>query len=158
MSWISHPYKIEFLPVWAWLAAISLDPRIPSENVAPMFYRMHCTLFCDKKEIMSMIMGFYCKWNAKAVDKTSAQCFKNTLKAICKNPANLSWNNKKQFNPVMPRALTCGLYLGLFTGLLSHFSSVIYKSFLAEIQPQKRIYSLSIERHTFQRVQVNIKW
>ena len=33
-------------------------------------------------------------------------------------------------------------------------SAAIYKSFIAEIRPQKRIYSLSIERHTFQRVQV----
>ena len=31
---------------------------------------------------------------------------------------------------------------------------VIYKSFLAEIEPQKRIYSLAIERHNFQRLQV----
>lgn len=33
-------------------------------------------------------------------------------------------------------------------------SAAIYKSFIAEIRPQNRIYSLSIERHTFQRVQV----
>ncbi|XP_074619481.1 gamma-secretase-activating protein-like isoform X2 [Acropora palmata] len=30
---------------------------------------------------------------------------------------------------------------------------VIYKSFLAEIEPRKRIYSLAIERHNFQRLQ-----
>ncbi|XP_068719795.1 gamma-secretase-activating protein-like isoform X2 [Montipora capricornis] len=44
-------------------------------------------------------------------------------------------------------------YFGLVEDPSAPNTPVIYKSFLAEIQPQKRIYSLAIERHTFQRVQ-----
>ncbi|CAH3115558.1 unnamed protein product [Porites lobata] len=44
-------------------------------------------------------------------------------------------------------------YFGLVDDPSSPVIPAIYKSFIAEIRPQKRIYSLSIERHTFQRVQ-----
>ncbi|XP_078370920.1 protein pigeon-like isoform X2 [Oculina patagonica] len=44
-------------------------------------------------------------------------------------------------------------YFGLVDDPSSSDIPAIYKSFLAEIRPQNRIFSLYIERHTFQRVQ-----
>ena len=74
---------------------VTLWPRFPSGNVAPIFYSLLCASFCDKNRNLAHSHRFLLQIN-EAADKTLEQCFLKEFKASCKNSDESELKQKKQ--------------------------------------------------------------